>query len=296
MIKFVLVILFKGGIIIGYLTALLPILGWGIMPILANLKKVSVYVQLFGVSISALIFSVILIFVSPPHFTIFSFLISFLSGAFWSLGQLYQFKAIKNSSVSKAMPVSNGTQLIFTTLIGAFLFGEWDDSFTIFTGLLILFLLTLGIIMISYSEKQSQKLPAKVFIEIVLSSIYLACYVSLNKFFKIETNAVLLPQSIAMFMLSGFLVKKNNKVSLNLSVLSFPIYSGIAWSIANFGMNLTNQILGVSLGYALSQCCVIVSTVGGIFIFRERKKLKEWIFISLGFIFMLIGIFGLSLL
>ncbi len=34
-----------------------------------------------------------------------------ISGIFWSLGQLMQFKAIQIASVSKVMPISNGSQL-----------------------------------------------------------------------------------------------------------------------------------------------------------------------------------------
>lgn len=51
--------------------ALLPVMGWGLMPIVANLKKSSPHEQLLGTSISAFIFSTIITLVIHPEITFF---------------------------------------------------------------------------------------------------------------------------------------------------------------------------------------------------------------------------------
>ncbi|MBA5760492.1 sugar uptake protein, partial [Escherichia coli] len=50
-----------------YLIALLPVLGWGFMPIIANLRKSTPEEQLLGTSISALLFAFILFWILSPE-------------------------------------------------------------------------------------------------------------------------------------------------------------------------------------------------------------------------------------
>lgn len=65
-----------------YLIALLPVLGWGFMPIIANLRKSTPEEQLLGTSISALLFAFILFWILSPEITVLSFIVSFVSGIF----------------------------------------------------------------------------------------------------------------------------------------------------------------------------------------------------------------------
>lgn len=275
-------------------TALLPVIGWGVMPIVANIKRVSTYQQLLGVSISAVFFAVFFTMATKPIFTCVSFLISIISGIFWSFGQFYQFKAIKQSSVSKAMPVSNGSQLIITALLGVVIFQEWNKVSHYFIGIISIFMITIGIIATSFSEEKGKGLNSAALFSILLSSAFLALYVLTNKIFKIDNDAIFLPQSIGMISSSFLFYWKKDRSPLQFQSFIFPILSGVAWAIANVGMFMTNDRLGVSLGYAISQCCVIVSTIGGILIFREYKSKKEWKYIIIGMALILIGIVGLS--
>ncbi|MFI4757323.1 GRP family sugar transporter, partial [Listeria monocytogenes] len=117
-----------------YLIALLPVLGWGFMPIIANLRKSTPEEQLLGTSISALLFALILFWILSPEITVLSFIVSFISGIFWSFGQLLQFKGIAASSVAKAMPISNGTQLVGATLFAVLVFREWQTVTAVIIG------------------------------------------------------------------------------------------------------------------------------------------------------------------
>lgn len=76
-----------------------------------------------------------------------------ISGIFWSLGQLMQFKAIQIASVSKVMPISNGSQLTFTTLLAVILFNEWTSSKMLLIGSLSILCIILGILLTNYQTK-----------------------------------------------------------------------------------------------------------------------------------------------
>lgn len=275
-------------------TALLPVIGWGLMPILANVKNTSTYQQLLGVSISAVIFSVIFTMITRPAFIWADFLISMMSGFFWSFGQFYQFKAIKQASVSKVMPISNGTQLIITALLGVILFQEWSKISHYFLGFFSIFVISIGIIATSFSEKVETRISKESIYSVALSSSFLALYVITNKVFKIDSHAIFLPQSLGMISCAFLFYLKKDRSPIKFEDFKFTLLSGGAWSVANVGMFITNDNLGVSLGYAISQTCVIVSTIGGILLFKEYKSKKEWYFILVGIACIVVGIIGLS--
>ncbi len=79
-----------------------------------------------------------------------------VSGIFWSLGQLMQFKAIQIASVSKVMPISNGSQLTFTTLLAVILFNEWTSFKMLLIGSLSILCIILGILLTNYQTKNLQ--------------------------------------------------------------------------------------------------------------------------------------------
>ena len=95
------------------LLASLPALGWGLMPIVAKLMGGKSEEQLLGTTIAALIFGSVFGFLNQVSYAMVPFFISLLSGGFWACGQYFQFLALEKAEVSKVMPVSVGTQLLF---------------------------------------------------------------------------------------------------------------------------------------------------------------------------------------
>jgi glucose uptake protein len=282
-----------------YLIALLPVLGWGLMPIIANLKKSNPEEQLLGTSISALFFSVLLFIILKPEISFLSFCVSFISGVFWSIGQLLQFKGIKLSSVSKAMPVSNGTQLTFTTLFAVLIFKEWKTTNMVLIGIMAILIIIIGITITSYQKKHSQiteSATLSVYLIISLSSLFLALYVVTNQLFSVSGYTIILPQSIGMLCSAIIIYVFSHKGTINISNISFNFITGLSWSIANLGMFLTTIKLGVATSFSISQACVIVATIGGIFIFKEKKSRVEWIIIISGISLIMLGVTLLSLL
>lgn len=278
------------------LTILLPIFGWGLMPIIANLRKSSPYEQLLGTSITALLFSTVVYFVVLPEITVQTFAISFLSGIFWSIGQLLQFKAIQLASVSKVMPISNGSQLVITTLLSVLLFHEWTTSRMYLVGTLSIALIIVGITLTGYQkvkEKRGEHFT-KVVLLTICSSSFLALYVTTNQIFNIRDYQIVFPQSVGMLITALVIFKLFSKEAFSPSRVGFNLFTGLSWSIANIGMFVASVTLGVALSFSISQMCVIVATLGGIFVFKEKKVKIEWIMILSGILLIMIGVFFLS--
>ncbi|EUJ30678.1 Putative glucose uptake permease [Listeria grayi] len=282
----------------GFMFALLPVLGWGFMPILANLRKSTPEEQLLGTSISAFLFAVVATLIVLPAFTVTSFVISLCSGIFWGIGQLLQFRGIRLSSVSTAMPISNGSQLLFATLIAVLFFHEWKTAGQVGVGILATCLLIIGVIMTGF-KKQNQTVkeavPWQVYQTILLSSLFLSFYVVTNQAFHITGFSIILPQSVGM-LIFAFAVnyfKAKRPIYKN---VRFNLLTGLSWSIANIGMFLATITLGVATSFSISQACVIIATLFGIWIFKEKKAPIEWSFILTGILLIMASVVLLGMM
>ncbi|MGC3625286.1 GRP family sugar transporter, partial [Enterococcus faecium] len=70
----------------------------------------------------------VVFFVVSPVITPWIFLIGFLSGLAWSVGQNGQFHGMKYMGVSEGLPLSTGFQLILNTIAGAVFIHEWTQT------------------------------------------------------------------------------------------------------------------------------------------------------------------------
>lgn len=281
-----------------YFVALLPVLGWGFMPIIANLRKSTPEEQLLGTSISALLFACILFWFVSPEITITSFIVSFVSGIFWSFGQLLQFKGIAASSVAKAMPISNGTQLVGATLFAVLIFHEWQTASAVVIGIFAVLVILVGVVMTGFQKRGNQikeSVSIHVYAIVILSSFFLTLYVVTNQLFHVSGFAIILPQAIGMLTCAiGINLAKKSAISRK--NVAFNLLTGLSWSIANLGMFLATAVLGVATSFSISQACVIVATIGGILIFKQKKSPLEWTFILSGIGLIMGGVVLLSLL
>ncbi|EAC4042410.1 GRP family sugar transporter [Listeria monocytogenes] len=281
-----------------YLIALLPVLGWGFMPIIANLRKNTPEEQLLGTSISALLFAFILFWILSPEITVLSFIVSFVSGIFWSFGQLLQFKGIAASSVAKAMPISNGTQLVGATLFAVLVFREWQTVTAVIIGVVAVILILIGVVMTGFQKRGNhitESVSFHVYGIVILSSFFLTLYVVTNQLFDVTGFSIILPQAIGM-LTCAIGINLAKKTAISRKNVTFNLMTGLSWSIANLGMFLATAVLGVATSFSISQACVIVATIGGILIFKQKKSPLEWTFILSGILLIMVGVVFLSLL
>lgn len=280
---------------------LLPALGWGLMPVFASKAGGTPKQQLLGTTITAFIVGAVFNIIVAPAYTFNSFLISCMSGLFWTFGQLFQFKALKEAPVSKGMPVSNGTQLLFTTFVSGVILKEWSTSKQTISSVIILTLIIFAIWLLADDGTSKQSLDRNSnnygwIISMVISSLFLTGYVTTNAYFKISSYEVFFPQSLGMLVtaLVIYIISfKEEKAGIKKVMKNFT--TGVSWSIANISLFFTASRLGVGLSYTISQLCVFVSIFAGIIILGEKKTNREKKRISLGVIIFLFSILVLSI-
>ena len=142
----------------GLLIALIPAVGWGIQPLI--LKKIGGRPtnEILGTGIGAVLVGLLVqLFASPAGISVTTFLISLLSGAFWVIGQTGQYTSFNLIGVSKTMPISTALQLVGTSLIGVFAFGEWSGSMGKIIGAAAIILLVFGSALTAISDDPGKK-------------------------------------------------------------------------------------------------------------------------------------------
>lgn len=276
----------------------LPALGWGLMSIISKKVGGKPVEQLFGTTIAALVFAVLIHLVSDIQYNTTIIVSAFFSGFFWTFGQLFQFIALKQNEVSKVMPISNGTQLLFTTLASGLILSEWGSPVEVFVSLIALFVAMLAINLFTKTsrddaDKQSKPVAVQTYIYLICSSLCLTLYVTITNYFKMSGSGIFLPQACGMFVVALLIYLLNKEAKDRTKVFS-NVFTGISWAIANVAIFYTSMDLGVGLSYTISQLCVFVSIIGGVIFLGERKNKSETISVILGAILFFGAIIVLS--
>ena len=121
-----------------YLLALIPAIGWGIMPLITSKIGGSTINQMFGIGAGATIVGLVAFIIGHPTVTTTGFWFSVLCGALWTIGQIGQFVSFKRMGVSNTIPLSTVFQLVGNSLIGVIIFGEWRGARALTVGFIAL--------------------------------------------------------------------------------------------------------------------------------------------------------------
>ncbi|EPH61495.1 MULTISPECIES: GRP family sugar transporter [unclassified Enterococcus] len=279
-----------------YLIYCLPALGWGLMPIISKKAGGSPVEQLLGTTVTAFGISIILSFLTGVEYTLTGAISALISGSFWAGGQYLQFKALKTGSVSIVMPLSNGTQLVFTSLAAGILLREWQSMRQSLVTLLLLLVILAAIYLITMNQKkdtEQKTVSLQTMIMICTSSLCLMGYMITTSLFHVEGLQIFLPQAFAMF-LSSCVIAKFDPGKQELSRVSRNVLTGIFWTIANVSLFYIVTQLGVGLSYTISQLCIFVSIIGGILLLKEKKTKVEVMHTIIGMVMFFSAILGLS--
>lgn len=264
------------------LLGLVPALMWGIQPLVMTKIGGKPSNQQMGMVMGTFLFAIVVfMFRRPEEWTANLIISCVLCGLIWSFGQINQIKSFPMIGVSRAVPISTGTQLIGTSLVGVLYFKEWDTAFKLIIGFLAIIIIIVGVACTAFQEKKgqgggTQQLDMKKgVITLLMSSAAFVLYAVIPRVAGISGWDALFPQAIAMFAGTIFFCKLE-KGSHIWSAKSFQnILTGFAFAIANLTMMLSNERNGVAVGFTLSQMNVIVATIGGLLILRETKTRLE---------------------
>ncbi len=289
-----------GSILIG----LIPALGWGFQGIVMQKIGGTTANKQMGMVLTALVMSIFVALVDPIVWSPALIAAAAVNGIPWAIAQILQIKSFDYLGVSRAMPLTAGMQLILTSIIGAFYFGEWPQAWQMGVGFAGIALIIVGTVLTTYTEDgqetTSKEDIRKGVIITAISSVLYVAYATAARFFNVDSFQILLPQ--ALFMLAAtvviaIFVSKRDSVDgvLGRTEGVFGIKSwqnmltGILWSVANNAVLFSNQVNGVAVGWTLANMNLIFATLGGLFILHEKKTPKELKFVIAGMILIAAG-------
>ncbi|RYL94359.1 glucose transporter GlcU [Sporolactobacillus sp. THM7-4] len=273
----------------GILFALVPTLMWGFLPVVVTKLGGKPKSQLMGTSLGALIFALCTFVFAHTQLTIFTAVISFISGVFWSFGQMNQYIALMKIGVSKTMPISTGMQLVGVALFGVIVFHEWSTVAKIALGVTAILLIIIGIFLTTYRENTDagdKDHPLKGMLNLLFSAVGYMGYIVILRYFNINGWTAVLPQSLGMFI-GGILISGRGDTFNRYTGRN--IIPGLMWAIGNLGLLIATPLVGVATSFSFSQMGIVISTLGGILILKERKSRKQMIFVVIGCLLVVIG-------
>ncbi|WP_226535248.1 GRP family sugar transporter [Fictibacillus halophilus] len=274
----------------GIIWALITAVCWGSIVLVSEKLGGDFHSQTFGMTLGALLFSLVAFFIVQPDLNLAVFAIGVVSGIFWVIGQRNQFASVDYLGVSKIVPLSTGMQLFGTTLFGVLVFHEWKTTTEIMIGLAAICSIVAGALLTSRrskkgNEKDNQNFKKGITI-LLISTVGYVTYVVIIRWFEVNGWQAILPQAIGMFL--GALVmsmkhKPFNKYSMR------NILTGLIWSTGNLTLLLALPLIGIATSFSLSQTGIIISTLGGIFILGEKRSKKEIIWVISGCVLIILG-------
>lgn len=273
------------------LIALLPAIGWGIQPIILGKMGGKPINQILGTGIGALIVGAIIYFTMMPTVpSVKVFFISLLSGMFWVLGQLGQYKALKIMGVSKTMPITTGLQLIGTSLIGIIFFGEWASDISKLGGFFAIVLLIIGAVLTSYSEKSGNTLALYQGVTVLLfTSVGYWVYSALPKMVNASGLTIFFPQMLGVFIGAVIYALFTDRKAFTAAISWKLLIIGVTFSISALAYIFSAQDNGVVTAFIITQLNVVVATLGGLLILKESKTHKELLLTLLGLALIVVG-------
>lgn len=277
------------------LIALLPALFWGSVVLINVLVGGGPYNQIRGTTLGALIVGILLLLTGHASFEPKVVIVGLISGAFWALGQGYQLRSVQLIGVSKTMPISTGMQLVGTTLFSAVFLGEWSTGTQVILGIFAMILLVAGIALTSLKAKhetsEGSKSLGRAIPILLTSTVGYVVYVVIAQIFGVNGLDALFFQSIGM-AIGGFLLSVNHQTSKRYTIRN--IIPGVVWAIGNLFLFFSQPKVGVATSFSFSQLLVIVSTLGGIFLLKERKDKRQLVGIGLGIVLIVAAAFVLG--
>lgn len=283
--------------ILDWLIAFIPILSFGLIPVIGTLIGGKPTEQSMGIALGGFLFSLIVVLIRRPDITPHIFIIGFLSGVFWSIGSVGQFIGINALGVSRATPMLNGGQIIGTSLLGVML-GDWVSATAKTYGFIALILIIIGIVFTSYKQQNTGGAKpqwAKGILINLIAVLGFTAYVGVLKYYKMDSWSSILPQSIgqisAIFIIGLLYFKSQSftKFSFRNGII------GVIWGVGNIALLLSQVSLGLAIAYPVSQAAVIVSVFGGVLINKEHKTRKEWISAGIGIAVICAGLYMIYL-
>ena len=238
-------------------------------------------------------FSLVVFFIVSPTITPWIFLIGFLSGLAWSVGQNGQFHGMKFMGVSVGLPLSTGFQLILNTIAGAVFFHEWTQTKDYVYGIIALALLVSGAYLTARQDDEGKvdtdnKMLdfGKGFRALIYSTIGYGVYTIIVNWANLDAMSIILPQSIGMILGASFFAFRKVKVD---QFVWKNMICGLLWGIGERVHAYNSEISWFS-------CRFLTFSNGDhhlysrwYFHFRRKENEKELVYVIVGCLLVILG-------
>lgn len=271
---------------------LLPAIAWGVLPLIVSQLGGRPVNQIFGTAVGTLIASLVVQLIVHPAINVISFIMAMIAGAFWIIGQLGQYTGYANVGVSKTMPISTGLQLVGTSLVGVFLFGEWSTTIAKLVGGLGVLLLVIGVIMTSIQDRQevTGSNQRRTIVMLIVTTIGFIVFNAIPKALSASGIAIFLPESVGMMVAVIVYMLVSGQVRIVSERASWlNIIGGLVFSVASLTYIVSVSQNGVNTAFVVSQLSVVLSTLGGMVFLHERKSKRELVLTLSGLVLIVIG-------
>ncbi|WP_338101102.1 GRP family sugar transporter [Secundilactobacillus angelensis] len=246
--------------------------------------------QLFGTSAGIFLFASIVQALFKYQISINDFMLYFISGLFWSIGQAGQVWCFKKAGVSTIMPVTTAFQTIGNSLIGGWLFKEWVGVFDNLLGLAALIIILLGVAISNGLVKIKRK-DIMIYLVLLVTTIGYWGYSGFPHYCHTSGLAGFFPQSLGMFIgASVIYFVGHKKISGNDPLGMRNIISGIVFGGAASTYLVSLGLNGLVNAFALSQLNVVIATMVATIILKEKQK-SQIISTLAGLVILIFGVF-----
>ena len=276
----------------GILYALVPMFAWGSIGFVSNKIGGKPNQQTLGMTLGALLFAFVVWLFVRPEMSVSLWVFGIIGGMLWSMGQNGQFHAMQYMGVSVGNPLSSGAQLVFGSLIGAIVFGEWSKPIQYTLGIIALILLVIGFYFTSKRDSDNAETNEmtdfrKGFRALTYSTVgYLSYTILFNNIMKFDALAVIFPMSVGMVL--GAMIFMKFRIQFEPVVLKNTLV-GLMWGVGNIFMLLAAAKAGLAIAFSFSQLGVVISIVGGILFLGETKTRKEMRWLTIGIACFIVG-------
>ena len=276
----------------GILYALVPMFAWGSIGFVSNKIGGKPNQQTLGMTLGALLFAFVVWLFVRPEMSVSLWVFGIIGGMLWSIGQNGQFRAMQYMGVSVVNPLSSGAQLVFGSLIGAIVFGEWSKPIQYTLGIIALILLVIGFYFTSKRDSDNVETNemtdfGKGFRALTYSTVgYLSYTILFNNIMKFDALAVIFPMSVGMVL--GAMIFMKFRIQFEPVVLKNTLV-GLMWGVGNIFMLLAAAKAGLAIAFSFSQLGVVISIVGGILFLGETKTRKEMRWLTIGIACFIVG-------
>ncbi|WP_367342437.1 GRP family sugar transporter [Limosilactobacillus sp.] len=277
-----------------YLIALLPALGFGLVPIISGKVGGSAANQIFGIGAGASIIGILSFILFRPHVSLLPFCFALVCGALWTIGQIGAFISYQRIGVANTVPLSTTFQLIGNSIIGVLAFHEWRTPRQLTIGFVALALVVFGALCTSVTNRSGgHHIHVTDILFLLITTIGYWVYSAFPKIplvSRVDSVGVFLPEMLGILVGAVIYEAATHNLSAFREKAQYGnIFNGISWGLAALAYIFAARQIGVTQAFVFTQLNVIIGTLGGVFILHEEKTRLEMRFIIIGIIFIIAG-------